>query len=331
MRQAYDIVVIGAGLTGMLTAYHLVRLGAGRSGGPQVAVLERTKSPGLGDATRSLGAVVAQSAPPALAEAAARSRAFWAEKAAAERFPLPFQPSGSLVLARDAASLADAEAAAAALRRVGLDVETLDATAVATRYPVLRAGAAAGATFCPADGRLNPYDVIDLCWFTAHRAGVDFVFRCEVQAVDTVGGRVRGLHTSRGYVGAGVVVNAAGLDAGELQALAGRPLPLDRYWITAAAVDAPLRERAAGLPLCIDRDAGVFAVGGRGELILGACGRSGNGRLGRAPSSVAGASLEPPRDGSPEEEWALLVDVLERAAVWFPGADEAGVVWQRGG
>ncbi len=219
MRDVFDIAVIGSGVVGAAVAARLAAPGR-RS----CVVLERAERPG-GDATERNSGVIHAGIyyPPGslktrLCIAGNRLLYEWAARAG-----VPHARCGKLVVAAAAgADAGEEEAALAALyahgRSVGVEgLEMLSASALARLEPAVRGRAA---LLSATSGIVDPCALARSLLAAAERAGADVACGAEVRAIERAGDLWR-LATARGSIGAAAVVNAAGLCADEVAALAG--------------------------------------------------------------------------------------------------------------
>ncbi|ESY12729.1 MULTISPECIES: sarcosine oxidase subunit beta family protein [unclassified Mesorhizobium] len=97
--------------------------------------------------------------------------------------------------------------------------------------------------------------------------GVDLIQNCEVTGFRIVGGKIRGVETSRGYIGAGKVGVAVAGSSGRVMAMAGMRLPMESH-VLQAYVSEGLKPI---LPGVITFGAGHFYISqsDKGGLVFG--------------------------------------------------------------
>jgi sarcosine oxidase subunit beta len=123
------------------------------------------------------------------------------------------------------------------MRLAGADCVELDRTALKTlippisldnkRFPVM------GAFMQPRGGTVR-HDAV--AWGYARgasEAGVDIIEHCEVTGLREAGGRVTGVETTRGFIGAGTVCLAVAGHSSHLAAMAGIRLPIESHALQA--------------------------------------------------------------------------------------------------
>ncbi len=254
-----DAIVVGAGVIGASSAYHLA------TAGTRVLVVEALGGPAEGSTGRSFASIRSQWADPLNIELSWRSiralRSFPAEHG----IEVGYRPTGYLLLIPDGQWAA--QLAAVELQRAhGVPVDVLDVAAAGRITPFAPAGIA-GATWGPTDGVVDPHLLTRGYLELAQAAGAQVRYRHPVSAIEagadgwsvTAGGRTwRARH----------LVNAAGGWAGGVAALAGLTVPVTHsrrniYATAPGALPDPL-------PMTIDLGSGVFVRSEGTRLMFGA-------------------------------------------------------------
>lgn len=270
MAKKYDVVIIGGGVMGSSTAYHLLAAGVR----DRVAVVEKDLVYERASTSLSVGGVRRQFTTPANIDMSLFGLDFYRRfgdlmVVDGERPEISFHQRGYLFLAT-AARWPAYERRHASWRRRGVDVQLLDRQAVGRLLPGADLNDVVGGSFSPRDGFLDPYSVLQGFVRKARALGVDFI-QDEVTGVTVDGGAARGVTTRSGveYL-APAVVNAAGPWAGEVAAMAGVELPVRpvRHQVFAVRCDWP---GVVPIPMVID-SAGEYFRRETGGLLV--CGRS---------------------------------------------------------
>ncbi len=230
------IVVIGGGVVGLATAYHLAREGA------DVLVLERDEA-GLAASTANAGSLHAQlisydfdPAPPDgngpedggpaahTLPLGPRSIALWKEIAAEAGEGLGISTPGGLVLAEKAEDLPWLARKSELERRWGVETHVIGANELRAMAPHL-AHDLAGAVFCPAEGRIDPLRGTMALRRLALAKGARLLPGTEVAGIERAEAGFA-IQTSRGAVRAGRVVNCAGPWGAAIGAMVGLSIPI---------------------------------------------------------------------------------------------------------
>ncbi|MFC6936785.1 NAD(P)/FAD-dependent oxidoreductase [Actinomadura yumaensis] len=134
-----------------------------------------------------------------------------------------WDPKGGIVVATTGDGARELERFAAAQRAQGVATETLDAAALAAAEPYATRDFALAVRY-PQDAQVQPSGAAAALLADALRAGAVLRTGCEVLGAETAGGRITGVRTSTGTIGADAVVNAAGPWAGETSRRLGAPV-----------------------------------------------------------------------------------------------------------
>ena len=247
-----DVVIVGAGIMGVSTAYHLARRGAGR-----IVVVERDDVC-WGSTALASGGIRHQYANRIGIELTRQSIETY------ERFEDEFgvdpnfRQHGYLILVTTEPEQAQAERNVALQQSLGVDVRLLSPDETRRRYPYLATDDLRGATYSPRDGYADPYLATTAIAKRARDLGVTIRTGCEVVGFARTPGGVEGVVTRDGPLSAPVVVIATGAWSGVVGALAGidipvRPLRRSKF-ITAPF---PFEKIPEATPFVIDPHLGI--------------------------------------------------------------------------
>jgi hypothetical protein len=231
-----DVIVIGAGVVGCSTAYHLAALGAGR-----VLVLDRLPV-GAGTTAHSSGILRTHYSVPENVELARRSWAVFTDFAAYlgdEEASAGVVRCGYLIAAPAGPKLEPLRAALAAQQAMGIEVQRLSPAQAAERLPICRFDDAALIGFEPEAGFADAYLVASGFARAARRRGVRFLEGVDVQQLRVEHGRVAGVETSRGRFDAPVVVSVQNIWARDIERWTGIATPVVPERHTVLALQGP--------------------------------------------------------------------------------------------
>jgi sarcosine oxidase, subunit beta len=288
-----DAIVVGAGVIGASSAYHLAKAGT------RVLVVEALGGPAEGSTGRSFASIRSQWADPLNIELSWRSiralRSFPAEHG----IDVGYRPTGYLLLVPDGQWAAQL-AAVGLQRALGVPVDVLD-VAAAGRITPFTADGVAGATWGPADGVVDPHLVTRAYLEMAQAAGAQVRYRHPVSAIRPGNDGWSVIAGGREWH-ARYLVNAAGGWAGQVAALAGLTVPVvhSRRNIYASAPGSLPHPLPGRLPMTIDLGSGVYVRSEGPRLLFGAA----------RPDQPDGYDLS--------VDWPWMESVLALGTVRFP-------------
>jgi sarcosine oxidase subunit beta len=222
MKKTADVVIVGGGCMGASVAYHLTRRGV-----TDVLLLEREPLLATGSTGRNAGGVRHQFSNEANVRLSLESIRAIEQFAEEVGQPIDFHQDGYLFLLSSDRSVDAFRKNVALQRRLGVEVEWLDAEHAARLAPGLDVRGVTGATFCARDGIADPNGVTMGFARAAQAAGVSIEKSVEATGIALSNGRVAAVHTTNGTVATPAVVNAAGPWARPVGLLAGVDVPVD--------------------------------------------------------------------------------------------------------
>lgn len=248
MPRRCDTLIVGGGLTGCAAGYELARAGvdvllverayvnaeaSGRNAGGFHVQIQYEPFVGEGEAWAGTWA---QSTIPLLIDAVAR----WQELTDELGADLEVKLAGGLLAADTAEDVAALERKAAIERAAGLEVELLEAAELRRVAPYLSAHMTAG-LLCPLEGKANPLTAAPAFARAARAYGGRIAEGVALHAIDTTANGFR-VETSAGQVECARIVDCAGVAAGDVAALVGADLPIERWPLQAHVTEvvAPL-------------------------------------------------------------------------------------------
>lgn len=218
-----EVVVVGGGILGLATAYHLARLGAGR-----VVVLEKSYLCS-GASGRNGGGVRAQWSSETNIALMKESLALCADFATEMGINVWFRRGGYLFLARSEERARQLRASVELQRGHGLSTRLLEAREARAVVPELDVSDLVVASYNPDDAVVFPWPFV---WGYANAAakhGVGIFPFVEVEEIETDGARVRAVVARAGgrrhVIRTPLVVNACGAWSPELAAKVDITLP----------------------------------------------------------------------------------------------------------
>ncbi|HMH51908.1 MAG TPA: FAD-binding oxidoreductase [Candidatus Acidoferrum sp.] len=304
MRTA-DVVIVGAGTTGLSIAFSLAAAGT-----RNVLVLER-RFIGAGGTGRSVG-IIRQLYPTRETTAMVlRSLAVYRDFDAAVGGASGYVRCGALI-GVGSPMRASLEKTLTLQRALGVRAELLEPSDVAGIEPRIDTSRLGAVLYEPDSGYADPSAVAAAYAAAARRHGVTIEQDTEVIAVRVAGGRVTAVDTARGErIETPVVVNAAGLWSPSLARMAGVELPIviGRHPVFVVERDAAF---GAPHPVFLDLAGGSYVRSESGGLTL----------TGSLTDDETKHPIDPERLGA-DVGLDEAIDVLERAGRALPRLADA--------
>lgn len=262
MRDAADVVVVGAGIMGLSTAYHLAK----NHGVSRVIVIDASYLCG-GASGRNGGGVRAQWSSETNVRLMQESVELCKEFAAEHRINTWFRQGGYLFLARSEDKRRDLERSVAVQNACGLPTRMLSAKEAVGVVPELDPSGVVAASYNPYDAVVFPWPFV---WGYAEGAralGVEISTFTRVTGFETRGRSITRVVTTRGSIATSTVVNAAGAHSPDVARLLGVELP-NRPHRHEICASEPLKPWLG--PLVADLGDGLyFSQSTRGEIVGG--------------------------------------------------------------
>jgi 4-methylaminobutanoate oxidase (formaldehyde-forming) len=304
----FQAVVVGGGITGASVAYHLAKAGL-----TDVALVEKGQLTS-GSTCHAAGLVTQFNPSPSMMRFRRYSIELYTELGVFERV-------GGLRIASSPEQLAELERGVSRARGIGLDVKLLSPDETLKLLPAATGESLYGAVWVPEDGFLDPHTATYALADAARTLGATVLTGTRVTGIELTGRReVAAVTTGAGRIECELVVNAAGIWAPQVAALAGVFLPstpVDHQHVLLKAVEG--HELPRDQPCFRDPDNLVYGKSESGGMMFG----------GYEPNPVARWV-----DGVPWEhgEQALPPDLgrfeqlLQGAARRFPFLADAEIV-----
>jgi FAD-dependent oxidoreductase domain-containing protein 1 len=247
-NMRYDIVIIGGAIVGSSVAYYLREQGFSGS----IALVERDPQFAHAATTLSMASIRQQFSIPEnirLSQFTLKLFRRLKEEFGADA-DIGFREGGYLILAGED-GLPILKSNHEAQMAEGADIVLEDADQLTRRFPWLSTeGISAGAYGRTGEGWFDAHAMLTLFRKALRQKKVDFI-TADVTAIARDGNRVTGVSLGNGEtLEAGIVVNAAGPNAGKVAAMAGLELPVEPRKRNVFVFEA--REKYADMPLLVD-------------------------------------------------------------------------------
>ncbi len=305
-------VVIGGGVGGTSIAYHLAQ-----RGWRDVVLLERAELTS-GSTFHSAGLVGQLRSTLPLTRMMMLSVELYRRLKDETGVDPGWREVGSLRLASSTARMEELHRQAGWGKSFGLPLEIIDTAEAHGRFPLMRADDVLGAAFLPTDGYIDPSGLALALAEGARRNGATLCQGVRVTGIRVERGRVGGVETSDGPIASEVVVNAGGIYAGEIAAMAGLTVPIvpmaHQYLV--ARVSEPVPD---DLPTMRDPDLLVYFRREAGGLVMGGYERH------PAPWGLDGIPPDFNNRLLPED-WERFEELSENAVKRVPALETGEVV-----
>ena len=256
------IVIVGGGIAGCSTAYHLALAGE-----RDVLLLEQGQLT-CGTTWHAAGLVGQMRPNRNMTRMSKYGIELYSTLEAETGLATGWKQCGSVNVARTPERWQVLKKQAALARSFGVEVQLITPKEAGDLYPVMRTDDLQGAIWIPGDGKANPADLCMSLAKGARNRGVRMVEHVEVTGVLTDQGRVTGVKTAEGDVACEILINCAGQWARQFGALAGVNVPLypaEHFYIVTDRIEGvhPM------LPVMRDPDGFIYYKEEVGGLLMG--------------------------------------------------------------
>ncbi len=301
LPQTAEIIIIGGGVMGASTLYHLAARGH-----TNVLLLEQEPFFGTGATGRCAGGVRYQFGTEInirLSQASLPMLERFAEEIGQE---VDYRKIGYLFVLTNEADVATFRRNVALQHRLGVATVWLSGDEVRDRLPLMRLEGALAGTFYGEDGLVDPNSVVMGYIQAAQRLGARAVTGVAVTGIGVANGRITHITTSHGQIATPIVINTAGPWAAQVGAMAGVSLPivpLRRQMFTTT----PLPQIPPDFPFVIDFGQSLYFHREGAGLLIG----------------MSNPHEQPGFDQRVDEAWELVN--LEAAVARLPLLEQAGL------
>ena len=308
MKDRARVVIVGGGIVGVNIAYHLAKLGW-----TEIVLCEKGEV-ASGESSHAAGLVTQFATSQTLMQFRKYSIELYSELGL-------FDHVGSLRVASTEDQLKELRRSVSRAKAIGMDVEVISPEEAIRIMPQLSKENLYGAIYLSRDGQLDPYTTTTSMARFAREMGVEVNTGVRVTGIELSSkGEIQRVLTDKGTIRTEIVVNAAGLWAPRVAAMAGLYIPttpVDHQHIALKAVNG--HEFSHATPCLRDPDNLVYMRQEAGGLVIG----------GYEPNPLARWI-----DGVPWEhggttlpaDYDRFEQLLEGAIRRIPFLDQAGII-----
>jgi sarcosine oxidase subunit beta len=219
-----DVVVIGGGVMGASTAYHLALRGQ-----KNIVLLERDEFFGQEATGRCAGGVRFQFSTEVNVRLSLQSLPMLDRFKVEIGQDINFRKCGYLFVLTTPADVKTFRHSLELQQSLGVRTEWLSGDEVRYRLPLMHFEDALAGSYNAGDGLVDPNSVVMGYIGAAQRLGVECLNKVEVTGIQTSGGKIVSLKTNQGTISTPVIVDAAGPWAGLIGEMAGVSVPIQPY------------------------------------------------------------------------------------------------------
>jgi len=303
-------VIIGGGIIGCSTAYHLAKLGW------EVTLLERKKLTS-GSTFHAAGLVGQLRSSATLTQLLGESIKIYSTLEAETGLATGWKMNGGMRLACNAERWTEVKRQATTARSFGLEMHLLTPKEARDLWPLMDVHDVVGAAFLPTDGQANPSDITFSLAKGARMHGAKIFEDVKVTSIEVTNGRATGVVTEQGRIGAEAVIVCAGQWTRTVCAAVGVNVPLvsmqHQYMVTEAIPGTP-----KNLPTLRDPDRLTYYKEEVGGLVMG----------GYEPNPIPWAQHGIPENFHYEllnSNWDHFNPIMELALGRVPALETAGI------
>ncbi len=305
------VVVIGGGIIGCSTAYHLAR-----DHNADVVLIERGRLTG-GSTWHAAGLVGQLRSSASITQVLRYSVDLYKKLEAETGLATGWRETGCLRLATNDERWTEFRRQATTAHSFGLDMHLLSPAEAKALWPLIETDDLVGATFMPSDGQASPSDITQALARGARTHGARIHEGVMVTGIEVKDGRVAAVVTDAGRIACEKVVICAGLWSRQIGVMAGVSVPLQpvkhQYVVTEAIPGV-----AAGMATIRDPDRRTYFKEEVGGLAFG----------GYEPNPIAWITGDAPENFEFqlfEDDWEHFEQHMSEALARIPALASAGI------
>ncbi|MEM6891595.1 MAG: FAD-dependent oxidoreductase [Pseudomonadota bacterium] len=260
LPSSSKIIVVGGGIIGCSTAYHLAALGQ------EVLLVEKAKLTS-GSTWHAAGLVGQLRSSANITQLLGYSIDLYNRLEAETGLSTGWKMNGGLRLACNSERWTEVKRQATTAHSFGLDMQLLTPQEAQDLWPLMDISDVVGAAFLPTDGQASPSDITQALAKGARNGGVQIVEECPVDAILIDKGRLTGIATPLGEVRCEKLVLCAGQWTREIAGTIGVTVPLvsvEHQYMISEAFGVP-----SDLPTLRDPDRLTYYKEEVGGLVMG--------------------------------------------------------------
>ncbi|MEH6826305.1 MAG: FAD-dependent oxidoreductase, partial [Motiliproteus sp.] len=254
MKNETDVLIIGGGIAGVSTLYHLTQMGWSN-----VMLTEKLELTS-GSTWHAAGNLPHFSNSYNVMKLQQYSIDLYSRLEALTGQAVDHHQTGAVRLAHTQDRMDEFERVVAMSDLAGLDLEMVDVERLKELFPYLDTTGLLGGLWDPADGHIDPTSVTNAMAAGARQSGATIVRQNPVESIEQQPNGRWTVTTAKGVIDAGIIVNAAGFRANEVAEMIGHQLPITSMEHQFVVTDniPELEARDTLLPMLRDPDVSYY-------------------------------------------------------------------------
>lgn len=262
LPKSAKIVIIGGGIIGCSTAYHLAKMGY-----TDTVLIERKKLTS-GTTFHAAGLVGQLRTSANITQLLGYSVDLYNKLEEETGLGTGWKMNGGLRLACNEERWTEVKRQATTAQSFGLDMQLLTPKEAQDLWPLMDIGDVIGAAFLPTDGQANPSDITQALAKGARNAGAKLIEDTKALSVLLEDGVIRGVQTDKGMIACEKIICCAGQWSRDFAKTVGVNIPLvpveHQYMVT-----EPIAGVTSDLPTLRDPDRLTYYKEEVGGLVMG--------------------------------------------------------------
>ena len=257
-----SVVVIGGGIMGCSTLYHLAKMGVG-----DAILLERNRLTS-GTTWHSAAQVRALRNSRNLSRMIQYSVDLYARLEKETGQSVGWIQKGSLSIATNPDRMVHIKRQEALAHAYGIKACSVSVDEAKARWPLMNTDDVLGAVWSPDDGRVSPSDVCAALVKAARGQGAKLFEKTGVTGILTENGRIKGVETVQGAIRCDAIALCTGLWSREVGAMANAAVPTlacEHFYL----LTKPIEGIVGNMPTLSDHDSHLYIRDDSGGLLIG--------------------------------------------------------------
>lgn len=306
-----EIVIIGGGIVGCSTAYHLAKMGK-----KDVILLEQAELTS-GSTFHAAGLVGQLRSSSSITQLLKESVELYENIEQETGLSTGWKMNGGLRLACNKERMTEYKRAATTARSFGMEMHMITPQEAYELWPMMDVSDLVGAAFIPTDGQANPSDITFALAKGARQNGVRIFEKTTVKKINLNKDEIDSVETDQGTIKCDIIINCAGQWAKKVGQMAGVTVPVQSVQHQYAVTEA-IEGVTKAFPTLRDPDRLIYFKEEVGGLVMG----------GYEQNPISWAD-----DGIPEgfnftllnSNWDQFEPLMEQALIRVPAMEQAGI------